>query len=120
VSAPRFQQIACEAKEISRFRNRENNANVISYDTRCTGKADADYTIPDNKAEAVTFTKDRNGDGRIDVMYFDFKRQGKWDLSFWDENFGGHWTLVGYHPDGRITPSEFESYETFQRRTASR
>jgi S1-C subfamily serine protease len=111
---------ACEVKEIARFRNKENSANVISYDTRCVGRADANYTIPDNKSEAITLTKDRNGDGRVDVMYFDFKRQRKWDISFWDETFGGRWTLVGYHLDGSITPTQFESYETFQRRTASR
>jgi hypothetical protein len=110
----------CETKEVARFRNRENNASVISYDTRCTGKADAFYTTPDNKAEAVTLTKDRNGDGRVDVMYFDFKHQGKWDLSFWDESFSGHWTLVGFHPDGKITPTQYEGYETYQRRMASR
>jgi hypothetical protein len=55
-----------------------------------------------------------------DVSYFDFKRQGKWELSFWDEDFSGHWTLVGYHPDGNIVPSRFESYEVFQRRMARR
>ncbi len=111
---------SCEAKEISRFRNSANNANVISYDTRCIGKADALYTVPDNKAEAITLTMDRNGDGRIDVTYFDFKRQGKWELSFWDETFSGRWTLVGYHTDGSLKPTQLESYETFQRRTASR
>jgi hypothetical protein len=111
---------ACKAKEISRFRNKENNATIISYDTNCMGSADANYTIPDNKAEAITLSKDRNGDGRIDVMYFDFKRTGKWDLSFWDETYSGRWTVVGYHLDGTITPTQFESYDTFQRRTASR
>jgi len=58
---------------------------------------------------------DRNGDGRADVVYFDFQRRGKWDLSLWDENYDGHWTLVGFHPDGSLTPSSFESYEAFQR-----
>ena len=23
----------------------------------------------------------------------------------------GNWTLVGYHPDGSLTPSSFESYD---------
>jgi hypothetical protein len=110
----------CEVKEISRFRNRDNNATVISYDTRCTGTAQAYYTIPDNKTEAITLSKDRNEDGRIDVIYFDFKRQGKWDLSFWDETYSGRWTLVGYHLDGGITPTQFESYEMYQKITASR
>ena len=50
--------------------------------------------------------------------FCDFKRQGKWELSFWDENFDGHWTLVGYHPDGGLIPSRFESYEAFKKRTS--
>jgi hypothetical protein len=48
-----------------------------------------------------------NGDGRADVIVFDFKRRGKWDLSFWDEQFDGHWTLVGYHDDGSLKPTRF-------------
>jgi hypothetical protein len=36
------------------------------------------------------------------------------NISLWDEKFEGHWTLVGYHPHGKITPSSFESYDRFQ------
>jgi hypothetical protein len=110
----------CEPREVSRFRNQQNNATVIAYDTKCSGNADATYNIPDNKAEPFTLSQDRNGDGRVDVIYFDFKRQGKWDLSFWDEDFSGHWSLVGYHPDGSIVPTRFESYDVYQRRMARR
>jgi hypothetical protein len=119
-SAPAVSTKACEQKEVSRSRNKENNATVVAYDTKCNGRIDANYIIPDNKSDAVMLTKDRNGDGREDVVYFDLKRQVKWDLSLWDENFSGHWTLVGYHPDGSITPTQFESYEVFQKRMASR
>ena len=63
---------------------------------------------------------DRNGDGRADVMFFDLKRRGKWDMSWWDENFSGQWTLVGYHDDGTATPSRFESFSAYQRQIASR
>jgi hypothetical protein len=110
----------CKAKVVSKFRNTQNTATVLSYDTRCNGKVDAYYTVPDSLSEAITLTKDRNGDGRADVVYFDFKHQLRWDLSFWDETFKGRWTLVGYHSDGGDTPTEFESYDTFQKRTASR
>jgi hypothetical protein len=77
---------------------------------------DAEYIVPDKQSDPVILRVDRNADGRADVMYFDFQRRGKWDLSFWDENYDGHWTLVGYHPDGSLIPSRFESYEAFQRR----
>ena len=68
----------------------------------------------------IMYTIDRNDDGRPDVIFFDLKQQKKWDISFWDEKFEGHWTLVGYQPDGKMTPSSFESYDKFQSRVATR
>jgi hypothetical protein len=65
------------------------------------------------------FEIDRNDDGRPDVVFF-VKQQKKWDMSFWDDKFEGHWTLVGYHPDGKFKPSSFESYDKFQSRVAAR
>jgi S1-C subfamily serine protease len=109
-----------EPKEMGRFRNKENNAAVISYDLNCSGKVNADYIVPDRKTEAITLRWDRNGDGRVDVVFFDFKRRGKWDLSFWDANFEGRYTLVGYHDDGSLKPTRFESYADFQKRLAAR
>jgi Trypsin len=106
----------CEPKEIFRSRNKANDAVVIEYDINCSGRVDADYVIPDKKTEAIRLLRDRNGDGQPDVVYFDLERRGKWDLSFWDENFSGHWTLVGYHLDGSLQPTSYESYEVFQAR----
>jgi hypothetical protein len=34
------------------------------------------------------------------------KRQQRWDLSFWDVNFEVRWTLIGYHPDGKLVASQ--------------
>jgi S1-C subfamily serine protease len=110
------QKRECEPKQVSSYRNPNNDANVYAYDTNCSGKVTAELIVPDKKSDGVVLRVDRNGDGRADVAYFDFKRRGKWDLSFWDENYDGHWTLVGYHPDGSLVPSSFESYEAFQKR----
>jgi len=110
----------CEAKELSRFRSSENDASVVAFDMFCTGKDNAELVIPDNKTKAVFLRLDRNGDGKADAIIFDFRRRAKWDLSFWDENFQGYWTLVGYHDDGTLKPTRFESYAEFQRRVASR
>jgi len=110
----------CKLKEISRFRSKEGDATVIAYDTLCSGRANANYIIPDNKTDAIKYLVDRNGDGKPDVIYFDMKQLKRWDVSFWDEKFDGHWTLVGYHPDGKITPSSFESYDKFLSRQAKR
>ena len=103
----------CEPKEISRSRNKANDAVVIEYDIDCGGRVNADYVIADKKTEVMMLMRDRNGDGRPDVIYFDFERRGKWDLSFWDDSFSGHWTMVGYHSDGSLQPTSFESYEIF-------
>jgi S1-C subfamily serine protease len=108
----------CEAKELFKSRNKENTATIIGYDINCSGKDNAEYVYPDKKSDPVLLKLDRNGDGKADVIFFDFKRTGKWDLSWWDENFDGHWTLVGYHDDGSLRPSRFESYEAYQRRLA--
>lgn len=111
---------ACELKELSRFLNKKNDATIIAYDTKCAGHANANYIIPDSKSESIMYEIDRNDDGRPDVVFFDLKQQKRWDISLWDEKFEGHWTLVGYHPDGKMTPSSFESYDKFRSRVAGR
>jgi hypothetical protein len=106
---------ACEPKQVGSWRDKANGASIYGYDTNCSGKNNADLIVPDKQSDPIMLRVDRNGDGRADVVYFDFQRRGKWDLSLWDENYDGHWTLVGFHPDGSLTPSSFESYEAFQR-----
>jgi S1-C subfamily serine protease len=109
----------CIRKEISKFRNKGNDATIIAYDMFCNGKDTGEYVIPDKQTNAIFLRVDRNGDGKADVIFFDFKRRGKWDISWWDENYDGHWTLVGYHDDGSLTPSRFESFAAYQKRLAS-
>jgi hypothetical protein len=110
----------CKAKELSKFRNEKNDATVVAFDMFCTGKDTGELVTPDNKSQAIFLRLDRNGDGRADVIFFDFKRSGRWNLSFWDEKFTGYWTLVGYHDDGSLKPTRFESYAKFQKLIASR
>jgi len=112
-------QTACEPKELFTSRNKANDADVTGFDFKCTGEADAELVRPDDTGKPFLFLVDRNGDKKTDVMIFDFKREGKWEISLWDENFDGHWTLVGYHPNGSLVPSRFESYETFKRRSGA-
>jgi S1-C subfamily serine protease len=109
----------CRPREVSRWRSKENDATILGYDLTCKGPIDAEYVYPDDLSKAILFKVDRNRDWRADVMFFDLKRRGKWDLSWWDENFDGHWTLVGYHDDGSLKPSRFESYEAYRKRRAT-
>jgi S1-C subfamily serine protease len=110
----------CKPKEFSKSRNKANDSTVIAYDLTCGGKVNSNYIIPDKKSDAIMLTWDRNGDNVPDVIFFDLKRRGKWDLSYWDDKFEGHWTLVGYHDDGSLKPSRFESFDTFKKRLAER
>ena len=109
----------CEPKEVSRWRDTKDNAIVVAYDLNCSGEMDAVLICPDDSSKAILLKVDRNHDGKIDVVFFDFKRKGKWDMSWWDESFDGHWTLVGYHDDGTLEPSRFESYEAYRKRVAA-
>jgi S1-C subfamily serine protease len=64
---------ACEPKPISKFRNKNNDAVVTSYDMFCNGKISGNYIIPDKQSDAVLLTVDRNADTKPDVIFFDFQ-----------------------------------------------
>jgi hypothetical protein len=85
----------------------------------CNGKTSGEYVTPDAQTDAVFLRVDRNGDGKADVIFYDLKRLGKWNISFWDEKYNGQWNLVGYHDDGTLKASRFESYAAYQKRLAS-
>jgi S1-C subfamily serine protease len=118
--APLKRENECTPRELSTFRSKQNDATITAYDIDCSGREGAELVLPDKPSEPFMFLVDRNRDGKPDVIVFDFKRVGRWDLSFWDEHFDGHWTLVGYHPDGTLIPSSFESFEAYKRRIARR
>jgi S1-C subfamily serine protease len=110
----------CEVKETARFRSTDNKASVTAYDYNCSGKSNAEYIVPDKASEPIVLTMDRNGDGMTDVIFYDLQHRGKWDLSYWDEKYSGRWTLVGFHGDGSLKPTSFESYDMFQKRLADK
>jgi hypothetical protein len=112
-------KIDCTPKALTKYRDKGDAATITSYDMFCNGKVSGEYVIPDKQASAVFLRVDRNGDGKADVIFFDLKRLGKWDISYWDEKYNGQWSLVGYHDDGTLKPSRFESYAAYQKRLAS-
>jgi hypothetical protein len=85
----------------------------------CNNKASGEYVVPDKQTDAIFLRVDRNGDGKADVIFFDLKRVGKWNISYWDEKYNGQWSLVGYHDDGTLKASRFESFAAYQKRLAS-
>jgi S1-C subfamily serine protease len=112
-------KVDCDPKLLSNFRDKANSSSITSYDMFCDGKASGEYVTPDKQTEAVFLRVDRNGDGKADVIFYDLKRVGKWNISFWDKKYNGQWNLVGYHDDGTLKASRFESYAAYQKRIAS-
>jgi S1-C subfamily serine protease len=117
-ASPPPAKASCKSKEVSRWRTKENgnDATVIGFDLVCKGKIDAAFTYFDDPLQPVRLEMDRNHDGRFDVAFFG-NRQGIWVLSMWDQKFVGYYDLVGYHDDGTLRPSRFESWEAYKARS---
>jgi hypothetical protein len=76
------------------------------------------FTYPDDLSRLIRLEMDRNHDGRFDVEFYG-NRNSTWMLSFWDTKYEGRWSLVGYHDDGRLKPTRFESYAAYRDRLAA-
>jgi hypothetical protein len=101
---------ACQPKQLYDGRDSLNSARLVQYDTNCDGKADYSFVTPDDMSKPISAHIDSNYDGRTDISVEDRKRNGHWDISFHDVDFDGKIDLVGYHADGKITPTRFEKY----------
>jgi hypothetical protein len=112
-------KVDCTPKALTKFRDKGNTATITPYDMFCNNKASGEYVVPDKQTDAIFLRVDRNGDGKADVIFFDLKRVGKWNISYWDEKYNGQWSLVGYHDDGTLKASRFESFAAYQKRLAS-
>src|SRR5262249_8817377 len=44
---------SCSPKELSKFRNDENNSTVVAFDMFCTGKDTAELVTPDDNSQAI-------------------------------------------------------------------
>jgi S1-C subfamily serine protease len=108
----------CKAKLVSRWRSKQEDATIEGYDSACVGKIDAALTHFDDLSRPLLLDMDRNHDGRFDVEFWGNRAGSKWMLSFWDDKFVGRWTLVGYHDDGSMRPTRFESYDSYLKRLA--
>jgi hypothetical protein len=80
----------CKPKVLSKYRSSDNSSSITSLDMFCDGRASGEYVIPDKASAAVFLRVDRNGDGKADVIFFDLKRSGKWDISWWVTNILGN------------------------------
>ena len=110
----------CEWKEIFKGKSEDGKADIILSDSNCKGKANVEQVFPYDVKEPYYIRLDRNGDSKVDTIIYSFKRNDKWDLSYWDDDFDGVWDRVGYHDKGTITPDFFDSYEEFKARLAKK
>jgi len=101
---------SCAVTQLYDGRNKTNDATMMLFDTNCDGVADAWFVTWDNKRKPLQALLDTNYDGKVDVTVNDTNHDGRWDISYHDTDFDGVIDLVGYHPDGKITPSRFERY----------
>ena len=116
----------CEAKEVYRGKNSKGNAEVVFWDTKCTGKVDLEAISPYEKSDPALLRMDRNGDGKPDVIFLskntdsaieiggnEWIKSQQWHTSVWDNNYDGDWDLIGIHEDGNLKPVRFENYKEF-------
>lgn len=110
--------VICEWKTVYEGKSEDKAADLISFDTQCSGKADLEIVKPIDTLKPFYLRADRNLDGKIDLLMFSYSRNEKWSLSYWDNDFDGKWDAVGFHPDGKLKASRFEDYQGYVERIA--
>lgn len=100
----------CKSVKLYEGRDQDNGGILVQYDTNCDGKADYTFMTPDDTTKPIAAYIDTNSDGKADILAEDRNRDRKWDISFHDVDFDGKIDLVGYHPDGKLTPSRLDKY----------
>ena len=108
----------CEWKTVYEGKSDDKAADVISFDTKCSGKADLEIVKPIDSSKPFYLRADRNLDGKIDLLVLSYSRNEKWSLSYWDNDFDGKWDAVGFHPDGELKASRFEDFQAYSARLA--
>lgn len=100
----------CKSVKLYEGRDRQNTALLVQFDTNCDGKPDYSFVTPDDLTKPISAHLDTNFDGKTDISVEDRNRDKKWDISFHDVDFDGKIDLVGYHADGKLTPSRLDKY----------
>jgi hypothetical protein len=100
----------CQTIKMYDGRDSQNVARLVQYNTNCDGKADYSFVTPDDTSKPISAHIDSNFDGKTDISVEDRDRNGTWDISFHDVDFDGRIDLVGYHADGKLTPTRFVKY----------
>jgi hypothetical protein len=97
----------CKPRILFEGRNSNNDASIRQVDVECHGKVDGALVIPDDTSKPYYFLFYDDKNGKLFGVVESRTRDFKWDISFWDKGETGTWDTIGYHPDGKITPSSF-------------
>ena len=101
---------ACKPMQLYDGRDSKNEGRIVQIDANCDGVVDFWLSTLDDLSKPISAFIDSNFDGKVDIVVEDTNRDNRWDISFHDVDYDGNVDLIGYHPDGKITPSRFEKY----------
>jgi len=109
-----------ERREVYKGRSTDGTADVVGLDLTCDGKADVEIRLPLDTSKPMQALFDRNGDRYPDILVLSPSRDGKWVISFHDNDFDRQWDLVGHHPDQGIVARRYEPYAAWTARQPPR
>jgi S1-C subfamily serine protease len=108
----------CDPKKLFEGRNKADDADIVQFDTDCNGKLDTVYVMPDDKKGPLKMYLLTKSDEAPNAVIYSFKRDPKfWELSYWDNELKGAWSVVGLHRGGDSVPYKFVSRQEYERLT---
>ena len=106
----------CEPKVIYKGRTEKNNATLESYELNCSGRKNIDFVYPDDVKAPHLARAYRKSDERYDGIIYSYQRNGKWNFSYWDNNYDNTWSTVGLHRDGELLPASYVSRAEYEKK----
>ena len=106
----------CEPRTVFEGRNEKNTADIVQLDTKCIGRINLVFALPDDKLKPLIMFLHTKSEKIPDGMVLSYKRDFKfWELSFWDENLTEAWPVVGFHKNGEAVPYKLISREEYEK-----
>lgn len=114
LSIPFKETRACpEPQVIYQGPNYDRTADLQILDTRCTGKANAQYILPRDERKPMILALFRDDPLNRTVVYTDSTRRADWEMSFWREDVDRDWETACYHENGGLSPTRCEDYAAY-------
>ena len=117
IKSPEIQKEKCDPKLIFKGRTDKDNANIESYELNCSGKKNIDFIYPDDVKHPFLARLFRNTVDKADVIIYSYKRDSKWNLSYWDNSYDGTWSTVGLHTNGELAPTSYVARTEYDKKS---